>query len=133
MSNLLSAHTDPTADIDEMTEIGHDMLACAQRQWFQYDDENAFTWEINAPHLTGTRIISDPSQDARIEVTPLFFFLAHRSLIFLDGLNGYADRSWWEWASSTGPNAENATPDDYDDYTCDFVLQMLLYGEVIYS
>ncbi len=112
-----------------MIEIGEDMLGCASREWMRYDDDENFIWNINAD---GTRTISDPNEDKSMTVTPLFFFLAHRSLIWegkMEDLKGGAGIDWYRWATKR----EGADPDDYDDWTCDFVLQALLYGEVIYS
>ncbi len=118
-----------TEDMHSMAEVGEDMLGCASRQWFQYDDNGSFIWDVNE---NGSRTISDPDEDKSMTITPLFFFIAHRRLIWegaMADLEGGADTSWWNWASKVN----GADPDDYDDWSCDFVLQALLYGKVVYG
>ncbi len=108
-----------------MVATGQDMLNCAGRQWFAYDDNLSFKW---IEREDGQIFIADGAHS--ITVRPSFFFQEHKRLIFEGQMMEHdVHPSYWSWANKVN----GADADDYDDYTCDFVLQIMLYGKVIYS
>ena len=111
-------------------EVGEDMIRCALAEWFQYDDEGNFEYITVDNDGETLFTVSDPDEDKIATFSCTEFFNQHVALVYEGGL---ADKSvagqYYSWASKVN-NADKA---DYDSYTCDFVLQILLYGEVVYG
>lgn len=114
--------------IAEPTEVGTWMLECALSEWYGYDEGNlSHKW-----HADGSVTVKDSDFKVTKTIKPLTFFNKHKALIFNSGMmdieNG-AHHSWWNWASKSN----GASADDYDGYTTDFILQLFLYGKIVYS
>lgn len=107
---------------EEMTELGKHMMMAGLSQWSQYDDYNTFIVEHTADGVT----LSDPDydEDTKCSLTYPEFFIAHYNGVFKRGYAQVVAGQYINWCN---------TYDDYDDYTCDFVIQMSLYGEIVYS
>lgn len=112
-------------------ELGLDMIQCGLAEWFGYNDNGTFA-AVTHQDEDETFTITDPDEGKTLTITAEDFFNKHKSLIF-DGEMVNEEKGaaahWWNWASKVN----GASVDDYDAYTCDFVLQILLYGEIVYG
>lgn len=118
--------------IAEPTEVGTWMLESAIDQWMQYDegDFKVLTHEEDGELFSVSLI--DQGEGKEITLSPLKFFKEHKRLIWegeMSNVEGGAAPAWWNFASKVN----GADADEYDSNTTDFVLQVLMYGEIIYS
>jgi hypothetical protein len=106
-------------------EVGNWMLNCAIREWIRYDDADTFEVDWFGYGV----ILRDPdNMDMSVFITHTQFFNMHKELIWHGKITNYR-HDWIDWAFKSN----DADADDYDDLTCEAVLQNMLYGEIIYS
>lgn len=108
--------------VERKAELGRYMMETGASEWFRYDELGTFGFEWDEDDKGAT--FSDPDEEAERYITYVEFFDAHYAGVFHRGYAGKVAGWVTDWVQFV---------DDYDADTTDATLQILLYGELIYS